>query len=128
MATPRTVVVGLDGGHFELIQPWIDDGKLPNIERAIETGVSTDLDSVLPPVTSPNWKSYATGKNPGELGIFWWENIDVENERVYYPTERKNAHAEFWELIGEKESAGIVVGTPTTPADSLSPMSSQNSV
>jgi predicted AlkP superfamily phosphohydrolase/phosphomutase len=113
MASPQTVVVGLDGGHFDLIQPWIDDGILPNIERAIETGVSTDLNSVLPPVTSPNWKSYATGKNPGKLGIFWWENIDVENERVYYPTERKNAHAEFWELIGEKESAGVV-GVPTT--------------
>ncbi|PSP77575.1 nucleotide pyrophosphatase [Halobacteriales archaeon QS_4_69_225] len=113
MASPRTVVVGLDGGHFELIQPWINDGKLPNIERAIETGISADLNSVLPPVTSPNWKSYATGKNPGKLGIFWWENIDVENERVYYPTERKNDHTEFWELIGEKESAGIV-GVPTT--------------
>jgi predicted AlkP superfamily phosphohydrolase/phosphomutase len=113
MPKPKTVVVGLDGAHFELIEPWLQDGKLPNIKRAIENGISSDLRSVLPPVTSPNWKAYATGKNPGKLGIFWWENIDVEDQRVYYPTERKNNHTEFWELIGEKESAGVV-GVPTT--------------
>lgn len=113
MPKPKTVVVGLDGAHFELIEPWLQDGKLPNIKRAIENGISSDLRSVLPPVTSPNWKAYATGKNPGKLGIFWWENIDVEDQRVYYPTKRKNNHTEFWELIGKKESAGVV-GVPTT--------------
>ncbi|WP_050050199.1 alkaline phosphatase family protein [Halostagnicola sp. A56] len=113
MTTPQTVVLGLDGAHFELIQPWIDDGKLPNIQMAIESGVSSDLHSVLPPVTSPNWKAYATGKNPGKLGIFWWENVDVENERVHYPTDRKNAHTEYWELIGESKPVGVL-GVPTT--------------
>ncbi|MXR19086.1 alkaline phosphatase family protein [Halobacterium bonnevillei] len=113
MTTPQTVVVGLDGAHFELIQPWIAEGKLPNIERAIKSGIATDLESVLPPVTSPNWKAYSTGKNPGKLGIFWWENIDVEEQRVYYPSERKNLNATFWELVGETERVGII-GVPTT--------------
>ena len=113
MTTPNTVIIGLDGAHFELIRPWIEDGKLPNIEQAIESGVTADIESVLPPVTSPNWKAYATGKNPGKLGIYWWENIDVGNQRVYYPSDRKNRHTEFWELIGEQEKVGIL-GVPTT--------------
>jgi len=108
-----TVVFGLDGAHFELLEHWIEDGHLPNIERAIETGVSTDLRSVLPPVTSPNWKAYATGKNPGKIGIFWWENIDTKNERVYYPSDRKHTNTEFWELIAEDEPIGVI-GVPTT--------------
>jgi predicted AlkP superfamily phosphohydrolase/phosphomutase len=113
MSEPRTVVFGIDGAHFELIEPWIEAGKLPNIEQVIETGVTADLESVLPPVTSPNWKAYATGKNPGKIGIFWWENIDVENQRVYYPEERKHINDEFWELIAEREPVGIL-GVPTT--------------
>lgn len=113
MPSPKTVVLGLDGAHFELIQPWLNDGKLPNIQSAIESGVSSDLESVLPPVTSPNWKAYATGKNPGKLGIFWWENIDIEERRVHYPSDRKNAHQEFWEIIGQKGGAGVI-GVPTT--------------
>jgi len=113
MGDQRTIVFGLDGGHFELINPWINEGELPNIERAIDRGVTADLQSVLPPVTSPNWKAYATGKNPGKLGIFWWENVDMADHRVYYPSDRKNKHEEFWEIIGEESSAGVV-NVPTT--------------
>ena len=113
MARPRMVVFGLDGAHFELLDPWIEAGKLPNIERAISTGVSADLEAVLPPVTSPNWKAYLTGKNPGKLGIFWWENVDIENRRIYYPHHRKNEQREYWELLAEQDRAGVI-GVPTT--------------
>lgn len=113
MEAEKTIVIGLDGAHFELLNPWIEDGELPNIERAINTGITGDMKSVLPPVTSPNWKAYATGKNPGKLGIFWWENVDMAEQRVYYPDERKSTQTEFWELIGEHTSAGVV-NVPTT--------------
>ena len=110
---PRTVVFGLDGAHFELLEPRIEAGELPNIEQAVETGITADLESVLPPVTSPNWKAYATGKNPGKLGIFWWENIDVDNRRIYYPQNRKHQHREYWEIFSEHERPGVI-GVPTT--------------
>jgi predicted AlkP superfamily phosphohydrolase/phosphomutase len=113
MSDSPTVVFGLDGAGFELIRPWIEAGELPNIERAVETGISGDLQSVMPPVTSPNWKAYATGKNPGKIGIYWWENVDVDERRVYYPTERKGENTEYWELIAEKDGAGVL-GVPTT--------------
>ncbi|SEH46291.1 Predicted phosphohydrolase or phosphomutase, AlkP superfamily [Halopenitus malekzadehii] len=110
---PATIVFGLDGAHFELLNPWIKEGKLPNIKHAIESGVHGDLHSVLPPVTSPNWKAYATGKNPGKFGIFWWENIDVDERRVFYPQDRKNQQPEFWELLQEDDRPGVI-GVPTT--------------
>lgn len=106
-------MVGIDGAGFELVEPWIEEGKLPNLQRAVEEGVSGDLSSVLPPVTSPNWKSYLTGKNPGKLGIFWWENVDVAEQRVYYPSHRKNANTEYWEVMAEDERVGVI-GVPTT--------------
>lgn len=108
-----TVVVGLDGAHFELLDPWIAEGNTPNIESIIESGISGDLESVIPPVTSPNWKAYATSKNPGKLGLFWWENIDVKNQSVYYPDKRKHAHTEYWELLARDEAVGVI-GVPTT--------------
>jgi predicted AlkP superfamily phosphohydrolase/phosphomutase len=113
MVESPTVVLGLDGAGFELIEPWLEAGKLPNIKRAVDTGVRGDLQSVLPPVTSPNWKAYATGKNPGKIGIYWWENIDVEGQRVYYPNERKHQNTEFWEYLATSGGAGVV-GVPTT--------------
>ncbi|QHS17323.1 nucleotide pyrophosphatase [haloarchaeon 3A1-DGR] len=109
----ETVVVGLDGAHFELLDPWLDDGELPNIERIVHNGVSADLESVLPPVTSPNWKAYTTGKNPGKIGIFWWENIDTERRRVHYPVDRKHKQTEFWEILASSSRVGVL-GVPTT--------------
>jgi len=108
-----TVVIGLDGAHFELIDRWLDQDKLPNIKKLVDNGVSGDLESVLPPTTSPNWKAYTTGKNPGKIGIYWWENIDMSAQRVYYPADRKQANTEFWEILADVHSVGIL-GIPTT--------------
>lgn len=113
MPPPKTIVIGIDGGNFELVEKWIASGELPNIAKIVRQGITGEMRSVLPPVTSPNWKAYTTGKNPGKLGIFWWENIDTANKKVYYPTHRKNASTEFFELIAEQEPVGIL-GIPTT--------------
>lgn len=110
----KLVVVGLDGASFELLDPWIEEGILPNLKKVKEEGVWADQESVLPPVTSPNWKAYATGKNPGKLGIFWWENIDFKKQKVYYPTERKFKHKEIWNYLGDNGFRVGIMGMPTT--------------
>lgn len=110
----KIIVIGLDGASFELIDPWISDGRLPNIARIKQDGVWADMKSVLPPVTSPNWKCYSTGKNPGKVGIFWWENIDWRNRKVYYPTARKFENKELWDYISEPGMRVGVIGVPTT--------------
>ncbi|XVH30887.1 alkaline phosphatase family protein [Haloferacaceae archaeon DSL9] len=110
---PRTVVVGLDGATWSLLRPWIDAGELPTLERILSEGLSSDLLSVLPPVTCPNWKAYATGKNPGKLGVFWWQNIDVANRRIHVPIERFHRHAEYWEYLAARERVGVL-NVPTT--------------
>lgn len=110
----KAVVFGLDGASFNLLGPWIEEGKLPNIKKIVESGVSSDLESCPPPVTSPNWKCYSTGRNPGELGIFWWENIDLENKRVYFPRERLHKHREIWDYLGEQGYTVGIINTPLT--------------
>lgn len=114
MKANKTIVVGLDGAHFELIDPWLAGGDLPNIKKIVDIGVKADMLSCLPPVTSPNWKCYSTGMNPGKLGIFWWENIDVKNRKVYYPKERKNLSKEIWDYLSEAGFKVLVIGTPLT--------------
>jgi predicted AlkP superfamily phosphohydrolase/phosphomutase len=109
----KTIVVGLDGAGFELLDPWLRSGELPTLAEIVEDGISGPLRSVHPPVTSPNWKAYSTGLNPGKIGVFWWHNIDVENERVYLPANRFHENTEYWERIAEREPVGII-GMPTT--------------
>lgn len=114
MSDPIAIVIGLDGAHFELIDRWIEDGTLENIESLIESGVTSDMRSCFPPVTSPNWKCYSSGQNPGKLGIFWWENIDVNKREVYYPDQRKNRPDEIWDYLSRAGYKVCGIGTPLT--------------
>ena len=109
----KTIVIGLDGASFELIAPWIEAGELPNFKKIREMGIYGDLISCLPPVTAPNWKCYSTGKNPAKLGMFWWENIDRLNRRVYFPQSRTKSSRELVDIIGEKGRVASI-NMPTT--------------
>lgn len=63
-------MIGLDGGTFQLLDPLIAAGELPFLRSLIERGVSAPLISVYPSKTIPAWYSFATGLDPGALGIF----------------------------------------------------------
>ena len=109
----KMIVIGLDGASFELIEPWLRAGKLPNLKRLITNGVRGSSRSCLPPTTSQNWKCYSTGKNPGKLGIFWWENIDLINRRIYIPTNRAQTR-ELWDYLSESGMKAGVINMPLT--------------
>jgi len=109
----KVIVIGLDGASFDLIDPWLNAGKLPHLRQLIKHGVKGRLKSCLPPTTSPNWKCYSTGKNPGKLGIFWWENIDFKNRRVYIPTTRVHSK-EIGDYISESGQKVGIVNMPLT--------------
>ena len=70
----KVVVLGLDGGTWDLLRPLAERGVMPNLARALEQGRHGGLESCLPPYSSPAWVSIATGKSPGTHGIFdFWE-------------------------------------------------------
>jgi predicted AlkP superfamily phosphohydrolase/phosphomutase len=66
----RVLVIGIDGGTFDLIHPWAEAGDLPNLARLMAEGVHGPLESTIPPVTAPAWTTFATGKNPGKHNVF----------------------------------------------------------
>jgi len=66
----RVLVIGLDGATWDILYPLMDEGYLPNLRKIKESGVSGVLKSNFPPITGSAWMSIATGKNPGETGIF----------------------------------------------------------
>jgi predicted AlkP superfamily phosphohydrolase/phosphomutase len=66
----RVLIIGIDGATFDLIYPWAEAGDLPHLGQMMAEGVHGLLESTLPPVTSPAWPTFATGKNPGKHGVF----------------------------------------------------------
>lgn len=66
----KILVIGLDGATFDLIGPWIKEGKLPNLRSMQDDGTMSTLNSTPFPSSGPAWVSSVTGINPGKHGIF----------------------------------------------------------
>jgi len=66
----RVLVIGLDGGTFDLIKPWAQAGELPTLARLMDVGSCGNLRSTIPALSPPAWTSFMTGQNPGKHGVF----------------------------------------------------------
>ncbi len=71
MSSPApTVLIGLDGATFTILDPLMERGLMPHLGALVRRGTRGELRSIMPPLTPPAWTSLATGKHPGEHGIF----------------------------------------------------------
>ena len=68
--SPRVLVLGLDGATFDVIDPLIAEGRLPNLAAWRARGVAAHLPSTIPPMSFPAWSSFLTGLGPGQHGVF----------------------------------------------------------
>lgn len=114
MTDKSVLVIGIDGACWPLIHDWIGEGILPNLESLRSEGMWGDLESCIPPVTCPAWKCYSTGKNPGKLGVFWWENLDIEARKSFIPSSRDFKSREIWDFLNSVGISTGIVGMPLT--------------
>ncbi|WP_280538189.1 alkaline phosphatase family protein [Halopenitus sp. POP-27] len=109
----RTVVVGLDGSNWDLLEPWIDGGDLPNLAALREKSAYAETESCLPPVTFPNWKCYSAGKNPGKFGVYWFERVDLEAGTIEVANGGDFETPELWDYLNDEGTRAGVVNMPT---------------
>ncbi|WP_158059380.1 alkaline phosphatase family protein [Halorussus halophilus] len=69
-ANGDVIILGLDGVPPELVDRGIDAGRLPNFERMRAEGADGTTRSTVPPLSMIAWSSFATGRNPGNHGIY----------------------------------------------------------
>jgi predicted AlkP superfamily phosphohydrolase/phosphomutase len=106
----KLLVFGLDGATFDLIRPWVAQGFLPNLGRLLKNGTAGDLNSTLPPVTSPAWPSFMTGMNPGKHNVFDFIRPDAGDFTLVNATSIRAPT--IWEIASE---AGLRVGAINVP-------------
>lgn len=110
----ETIVLGLDGANWNLVKPWLREGRLPNLEGLRKSGTYGDLQSCLPAVTCPNWRCYSTGKNPGKLGVYWWERIDTDTRSLTTPDSRSFDSSNYWDYLNDEGHSAGIMNLPMT--------------
>lgn len=51
----KVFVLGVDGGSFQLINSFVEQGYLPVFQKMIEGGAYGRFVSTVPPHTAPGW-------------------------------------------------------------------------
>lgn len=106
-----TFLIALDGASPALVNKWIDEGELENLEKIRNQGLSGNLESTFPPLTGPAWSSFHTGVNPGKHGIYTW--LDLKDSYKGKVINRKSIKTRsVWSQIS---SSGGKVGLLSVP-------------
>ncbi|MAF67154.1 MAG: hypothetical protein CMJ84_16045 [Planctomycetes bacterium] len=112
------VVVCVDGATWDVIDPMLERGELPNFRRLVERGARCDL-ITLPPTQSPViWTTYATGVFPRVHNVldFTYPYSRGGEKRPVEATERR-APA-IWNVASDAgRSVGVVGYYVTEPAE-----------
>ncbi|MDJ0462511.1 alkaline phosphatase family protein [Streptomyces sp. H27-C3] len=68
--SPHALVIGIDGGTFDVIDPLAARGLLPNIDRLLRSSASSRTSCTWPAHTAPGWSTFVTAGHPGNHGIY----------------------------------------------------------
>jgi predicted AlkP superfamily phosphohydrolase/phosphomutase len=72
----KTVLFGLDGATYTVLNPLMQKGVMPNMKRLVERGTRCELMSTPLPITPQAWTSMATSRGAGEHGIHDFIRVD----------------------------------------------------
>jgi predicted AlkP superfamily phosphohydrolase/phosphomutase len=81
MRKVRTLLIGLDGATFDVLDPMMQSGAMPFLKSFYEQGVRANLRTIVPALTPPAWTSLVTGRTPGQHGVFDFFRMESQESR-----------------------------------------------
>jgi len=119
MNTPRTLIIGLDGATFDLIEPWAQAGHLPALAKLMAGGIHGPLQAWPNMNSAAAWTSMVTGYNPGEHGIYDFGDALPQRDSTWHPSTGADRRRDpFWRLLSDAGQHVGVINMPISyPAD-----------
>jgi predicted AlkP superfamily phosphohydrolase/phosphomutase len=109
---PRVAFIGIDGVPFSLLSQHPDE--FPNFARMAEEGSAGAIDSIVPPESSACWPALTTGVNPGETGVYGFQDREVGSYDTYVPMGRDVQATRLWDRVMDAGMDATVMNVPVT--------------
>jgi predicted AlkP superfamily phosphohydrolase/phosphomutase len=111
----RLVIIGLDGGTFKLLDPFMQSGIMPRMKAIVEKGCRAILKSTRPPITACAWPTMYTAGEPGQHSVFDFRrplrNPDLKRRFINSSSIRM---PKIWEILAEEGHESILLNLPLT--------------
>lgn len=116
----KVLLIGWDAADWKVINPLMDQGKMPHLEKLVNGGTMGNL-ATLTPVLSPMlWTSIATGKRPYQHGIHGFTEPDPVRGGVRPITNLARQTKALWNILGQQGMKSNVIGWwPSHPAEPI---------
>lgn len=121
MTSQRTIIIGLDGATFDLIDPLAQAGELPTMKRIMTEGVRGILETWPNTNSAAAWSSMITGYNSGQHGVYHFGEAISRPGVPWRPVTAIDRKKDpFWRLLSAAGKAVGVINVPISyPADQI---------
>ena len=108
----KLTVIGIDAGTFDVLDPLIEAGELPNLGRVFGAGSRGLLRSTVHPITSQAWATAFTGVNAARHGLWEFSERDESGYRLRLVNGSFRRARAVWDYLTD---AGVSVGVVNVP-------------
>ncbi|AFK18425.2 nucleotide pyrophosphatase [Haloferax mediterranei ATCC 33500] len=109
---PRVAFIGIDGVPFSLLSEYPEE--FPNFAALADEGSAGAIDSIVPPESSACWPALTTGVNPGETGVYGFQDREVGSYDAYVPMGRDVQATRVWDRVTDAGRKATVMNVPVT--------------
>ncbi|WP_339102949.1 alkaline phosphatase family protein [Haloterrigena salinisoli] len=110
--SPRVAFIGVDGVPYSLLAE--NEELFPNFAAIADEGTAGEISSIVPPESSACWPSLTTGVNPGETGVYGFQDREVGTYDTYVPMGREVQADRVWDRVQEDGRKATVMNVPVT--------------
>lgn len=110
----KVLIIGWDGATWDYIDPLLEAGALPNLQRLLRQGVRATLRSTKPPYTNVAWPSMVTGMGPAKTGIFDGGRLESGTYRFVPASAAGYRGIPIWHWANRYGKRAGVLNVPTT--------------
>ena len=116
----RVLLIGLDGADWEIIDPLMQQGRMPNLKRLVDSGVRARLRTITPVLSPIIWTSMATGVGPDRHGIVDFLATSRTTGNQIPVTSNMRQVKALWNILSDSgRTSGIVGWWATWPAEEV---------
>lgn len=110
----RSVLIGLDGATFTVLDTLMQDGTMPFLREFVASGTRAPLLSTPHPLTPPAWTTLMTGRNPGNHGVFdfMWPTYQGDQMFIKLMDSRDIKCETIWSLLSRQQRRVISLNFP----------------
>jgi predicted AlkP superfamily phosphohydrolase/phosphomutase/tetratricopeptide (TPR) repeat protein len=116
----KVLLIGWDAADWKIINPLIDAGHMPAMEKLVNGGVMGNMTTLEPPFSPMLWTSIATGKYADKHGVLGFTEPDPEGMGMRPITSQTRKTKAVWNILMQNGFKTHVLGWwPSNPVEPI---------